>query len=120
MTTITHSTGVITPTIVDGYSAARTPRTILHPILGRADDDVTFRPAALRKGSLTLVFALEADARNAADILAIPQLLTLSDPDIDIAMSFVLSEDAGDLEISLDDETRDAWVLTVPFREVSP
>lgn len=118
MTTITHSTGVITPTTVDGYRAARTPRTILHPILGRSDDDVTFRPASLRKGTLTLVFASEAVARAAATALAIPQVLTLADPDISIGMSFVVAED--DLVPELDDETRSVWVLQMPFREVAP
>jgi hypothetical protein len=118
MTTIAHSTGVITPTIVDGYRAARTPRTILHPILGRADDDVTFRPASLRKGTLSLVFATEAAANSAAAALAIPQVLTLADPDITIGMTFVVSDE--DTEIELDDETRDAWILTVPFREIAP
>lgn len=116
MTTITHSTGVITPTIVDGYSAARTPRTILHPILGRDAEDVTLRPASLRKGTLQLVFAGEADARAAVAALAVPQVLALYDPDVSIDMSFVIAED--DVVLELDDETRDAWIVAVPFHEV--
>lgn len=116
MTTISHSTGVITPTIVDGYSAARSPRTIMHPILGRDADDVTLRPAALRRGTLKLVFALEADAVSALEILATPQVLTVADPDIDIAMSFVVAEE--DVSIELDDETRGAWIVSTPYREV--
>lgn len=118
VTTITHSTGVITPTVVDGYGAARTPRTILHPILGRADDDVTFRPASLQKGILSLVFAAEVAARSALSALALPQVLTLADPDISIAMTFVVAE--GDLMLELDDETRGVWILSVPFREIAP
>ncbi|MEV4738539.1 MULTISPECIES: hypothetical protein [unclassified Microbacterium] len=116
MTTITHATGVITPTIVDGYTAARSPRTIMHPILGRDADDVTLRPASLRRGSLTLVFALEVDARAAVTALTTPQVLTLADPDVSIGMSFVVAED--DVTLELDDETRDAWIVTTPFREV--
>jgi len=118
MTTISHSSGVITPTVVDGYRATRTPRTILHEILGREDDSVTFRPASLRKGTLSLVFASEAAARTAAEILAIPQVLTLSDPDITIAMTFVVAD--GDFGIELDDQTRGVWILSVPFREITP
>lgn len=118
MTTITHSAGVMTPTVVDGYKAARSPRTILHPILGREGDDVTFRPAGLRKGTLRLVFALEADAHAAVAVLATPQVLTLDDPDINITMSFVVAED--DIAPELDDETRKVWIVSTPFREVMP
>lgn len=116
MTTITHSGGVITPTIVNGYSAARSPRSILHPILGRDADDVTFRPTALRKGTLKLVFALEADAHAAVEVLAVPQVLTLADPDVNIGMEFVVAEE--DIVPQLDDETRSVWIVQAPFREV--
>lgn len=118
MTTITHNSGVISPTLVDGYRTARTPRSILHPILGRSDDDVTFRPPSLRKGTLTLVFASEAPAKAAADALLIPQVFTLYDPDIDIDMSFVVAEE--DLQPELDDATRKVWIVTTPYREVLP
>lgn len=118
MTSITHSAGVIVPVTVDGYSASRSPRTLLHPILGRAGDDVTFRPAGLRKGTLTLVFATEATAHSAFGVLLTPQVFTLSDPDVDIAMSFVVAED--DVRLSLDPETRTVWLIELPFREVSP
>lgn len=118
MTTIGHSEGVISPTIVDGYEATRTPRTIIHPILGREDDDVTFRPTSLRRGTLSLVFASEADARSAVAMLAVPQVLTLADPDVSIGMTFVVAEE--DVQIGLDDETRDVWIVSVPFREVRP
>lgn len=118
VTTITHASGAIAPTEVDGYAAARTPRTILHPILGREGDDVTFRPAALRKGTLKLVFAAEADAHAAVAVLATPQVLTLNDPDVEIAMTFVVAEE--EILAELDDETRQVWIVSTPFREVSP
>lgn len=118
MTTISHSAGIITPTIVDGYQATRTPRTIIHPILGREDEDVTFRPASLRRGTLSLVFAGEADARSAVAVLALPQVLTLADPSVSIGMSFVVAEE--DIQLALDTRTRDVWIISVPFREVRP
>lgn len=118
MTTITHSSGVVTPTIADGYSSVRTPGTIMHPILGRESDDVTLRPAALRKGTLTLVFAVEADAHAAVLVLTTPQMLQLDDPDVSISMSFVIAD--GDITVSLDDVTQTVWIVEAPFREVSP
>ncbi|MGP6171980.1 hypothetical protein ACTU6V_12330 [Microbacterium sp. A204] len=117
MTTITHSTGTITPTIADGYAASRTPGTIMHPILGRESDDVTFRPVALRKGTMSLVFAVEADAHAAVLVLATPQVLTLDDPDVSISMPFVIAD--GDITISLNDATRKVWIVEAPFREVA-
>lgn len=119
VTSIVHSTGTITPDIVDGWRASREARTIVHTILGRAAPDVTFRPAGIRSGSLTCVFSVEADAAAAADVFAIPQVLTLTDADRPhLAMSFVVAD--GDIDVSLDDETRDVWIVTVPFREVNP
>lgn len=117
MTTITHSGGVITPTIVDGYTARREARTIVHPIVNRSAPDITLRAAGLRTGSLSCVFALEVDALAAFAVLAAPQVLTLADQDRAIGMTFVVAD--GDLDIALDDATRNAWVITVPFVEVA-
>lgn len=119
MTTITHSTGVITPTVVDGWSASREARTKVHDILGRSDPDVTLRPAGLRAGTLKLVFATEQAAADAVAVLAVPQVLTLADADRpSLAGRFVAAD--GTIELQLDDETRDVWIVTCPFREVAP
>lgn len=119
MTTITHAGGVIIPTIQDGYSASIPMRTLVHDILGRRDSDVTFRPAGMRAGTLPLVFADRSAAWAAAGILARGEVFTLTDPDVpEIGMAFVVAD--GDLQPQLDDETRDVWLLDVPFREVLP
>lgn len=115
-TVITHSSGVITPTAVDGYESARTPRTIVHTILGRSDPDITLRPAGLRSGTLTLVFATGAEASGAEAVLRTPEVFALTNPDVpEMAMSFVVAE--GDLRTVLGD-TRQSWNVDVPFREV--
>lgn len=119
MTTITHSTGIITPTIVDGYRAKSTGRSIVHRIIGRPDPDVSYRPASLRSGQLTCVFAHEATAHAAAAAFAIPQPLTLNDPDVAIGMTFVVP-DGGLIEVELDDATRGVWLVRVDFEEVLP
>ncbi len=118
-TTITHSTGTITPDEVDGFEASRAVRSIVHTILGRADPDITYRPASLRQGTLTLVFASGADAATAEAALLIPQVFTLTDTDVaQVAMSFIVAD--GDLVSSLDDSTRVVWLVRVPFQEVAP
>ncbi|WP_309105018.1 hypothetical protein [Microbacterium sp.] len=120
MTTITHTTGTLTPVVVDGWRAARPARTVVHEILGRTDPDVTFRPAGLRRGTLRLVFPAEADAAHAVQVLATPQRLTLTDPDrATLAMAFVVPSDGGDIECELDDATRNVWIVSCPFQEVT-
>lgn len=122
MTTITHSGGVIAPTLVDGYQAAREGRTILHWVIGRPDPDVSFRPPALRSGELRCVFATEEAAWAALNVLVLPRMFTLVDPDVtSVGMTFVTGfEDGQPLSPHLDDATRSVWVLVVPFQEVTP
>lgn len=116
-TIITHSTGVITPEIVNGFEAEREARTIVHTILGRSDPDITLRPFGLRTGTLKLVFATGAEAAAAVTALTFPQVLALSDPDVpQVAMSFVITE--GSLAPKLDPQTRTVWLIDVPFQEV--
>jgi len=117
MTTITHASGTIVPAVVDGYEASIEARSIVHVILGRADPDITMRPAGLRTGTLSLVFDSRAEAWAAVAALSIPQVLTLTDADVpEVGMSFVVA--GGALEPRLDDETRSVWTVAVPFQEV--
>lgn len=119
MTTIIHGTGSITPEVVNGFEASREARSIVHTILGRPDPDVTFRPAGLRSGTLSLVFADGATAASAEAALTVPQVLTLTDPDVPkVGMSFVVA--GGGVRTVLDDETRTVWIVEVPFQEVTP
>lgn len=117
MTTITHAAGTIAPEVVNGYEATREVRTIVHTIMNRPDPDIAFRAPGRRRGILTCVFAVEADARDAYGVFSEPQLLALTDPDVPtVAMTFVVA--GGDLVIRLDDETRSVWLVDVPFQEV--
>ncbi len=50
-TTITAGASVITPLLVEGFEAARSGGAIVHTILGRANPDVTLRPAGTRTGA---------------------------------------------------------------------
>lgn len=115
-TTITHSGGTVTPDAVSGYDPAFEVRTIVHTILGRVDPDITFRPAALRSGSLPLEFASQADVWAAVAVLRVPQVLSLSNSDIPVMdMAFVVAPGALRPEL---DSTRTRWTLTVPYQEV--
>lgn len=118
-TTITHSSGVIAPEVVHGFQATRDARSIVHTILGREDPDITFRPASLRKGTLTLVFPTGAAASAAEAILVTGQVFTIQDSTVaEVGMSFVVAD--GSVTRSLDGGTRVVWTVAVPFQEVAP
>jgi hypothetical protein len=118
VTTLSNGTATITPDAVDGYDAEQEARTISHEIIGRTDDDVTFRPAGPRSGALRLVFGSEADADEARALHAAPAVWTLTNPGRPtLGMLYVVAN--GSIGITLD-ATRAAWVVTVPFREVAP
>lgn len=117
-TTITHSTGTITPDLIDRFEAAREAHTVVHDILNRSNPDVTLRAPSLRRGSLACRFVQEADAISAFDVLSVPQVLAMTNADVPaVDMSFVVA--LGDLTISLSGDTQ-AWWVTVPFVEVAP
>lgn len=118
MTTINHSTGTITPAVVDGYTARRSSGTLIHDIIGRTIPDVTLRPAGPRTGELRCIFATRVAAQSAFDVFSTPQVLALFDPDVpNVNMTFVVG--VGDLSIELDSLTRRVWIVTVPYVEVA-
>lgn len=118
-TTITYSGGTLTPELVDGYQGAREARNVEHVILGRAGSDFTLRPAALRSGTLRLLFPLEADAAEALDALSAAETFALTtDERTTLDMEFV-TVDAG-ASMELDNVTRRVWIVSVPFQEVTP
>jgi len=116
--TITTGIYTITPTLIDGYEAERIGGTIVHPILGRVNPDVTLRPAAMRTGTLRLLFIEEANAKTALDVLSTGAVFRLNSDERDVSMSFVVPEGER-ISYRLNDEARDGWHLDVPFAEVS-
>lgn len=114
---ITHSSGSITPAALTQWSSTAEPRSVIHPILGRADDDVTFRPPSLRRGVLHLVFADAEAAYTARAALLIPQRLALTHTTVAVvAMTFVVAE--GEVSDVLAESSQ--WSIDVSFREVLP
>lgn len=111
--------GSIAPQIVLGVDTEREARNIVHPILGSALSDVSLRPASLRKGILTLGFfgpTADADSLSALDIHAGGNVLTLVS--IDRPSSGMTYVCTGRVSRQLEDQTRDAWIVTVEYEEV--
>lgn len=107
----------IVPLVVEGFEYSRPARSILHPLLGSSDHDVTFRPGGLRAGRMRLVMPDAATARAAEVGLLTPRVFTLTDPDVsELTMRFVVAGE--DIGVQLDPVTRRRWIVTVPFQEV--
>jgi hypothetical protein len=120
-TLITTGAETITPTQILGYADASEGGNIIHPILGRAEPDVTLRPGGLRSGTLTLGFqgaTSESDSAVARALLNSGVVFNIVSTDRGtIEMAFVRS---GQVGRELEDNTRDAWTVTVDFHEVAP
>lgn len=116
MTTLNNGTDTITPTLVTGFQATNSSRTIIHPII-LGGIDVSILDDDPRAGSLELFFDTEADAEAARVLLAVAAVWTLTDPDVAaVGMTFVRE---GSMRIQLNPETRTRWTLDVGFQEVS-
>lgn len=114
-TTISDGTNTLTATVMDGYSATRQSRNVVHRILGSNAPAVSLREASLRSGKHRLMFTSQTVAEDAAAMLGAGVEITLADTDrSNVGMTFVVS---GNLSIELDDETRDLWLVEFEYQE---
>jgi hypothetical protein len=118
-TTITAQGGAvtITPDLVLGYATSQASSTQIHLALGATYPSATTRPAIARSGTLNLLFKNENNANNCRIAHTEPGTLTLTTTDLNHAdMVYV---PVGQVTMSLDDTTHNAWIVTVGFQEVS-
>lgn len=117
---ITHGATVITPTIVLGLDERHDGGNIVHNIPGRPEPDVTLRPGNLRTGTLSCGFAGAASETASAAARALFNtggvFTAISDERTTLAFSFVR---AGRVARDIDPETRNGWVVTVDYQEVT-
>jgi len=115
--TITDTAGNnLNPDLALGYATTRYSENIIHKIVGRSNPDVTLRPAALRTGTLRLLFSSEYAANAAVNFHARAAVFTLTDTDLPLSgMRYVLS---GKADRELDEETLLRWVVTVDYQEI--
>lgn len=103
---------------VTGNDGAHEIETVLNAQMNGSGYNITYRPARLRSGTLTLLFATPAHAWAAVALLKTPYSFTLTADIPQLGMTFVLRP--GRLQPALADEGIDAWTVEVPFQEVSP
>lgn len=116
-TTISNGTTALTPQLVDGYEAARESGNLVHSIIGSTEPAITLRPANMRSGELRIVVGSDrALALQFEALLAGGTVCALADTDVDVAMSFVVTDS---ISTELDDETRAVWIVVCGFQEVA-
>lgn len=117
-TTITSGPNVYTVAQVDGYSASRPSRNVLHPIIGSGDYAVSLRPSALRSGTLRVLFTEMEVALALLDDLSGGYYLSLESTERPLInmQNFVAS---GESIIELDDETRKNWWVIFDWQEAA-
>jgi hypothetical protein len=103
------------PLTVNGWGEGATGQNIVNPIIG-GGVDVTLQAASLRQGSFELVYQDEDEAAFAFAMHQRPSTFTITDSERpSIAMTYVVD---GRISRTLDDETRDYWLVRVEYQEV--
>lgn len=118
-TTITAagSGNTTSPNLIDGYEAGRRSRNQTIDLISGGIAVILVSPRP-RSGTLELLYVDEAEAFAAVALHAEETVFTLeSDERAPVNMVYVVGD--GDVGIALDDETRDAWVVTIPFQEIT-
>lgn len=116
MATITR--GAVTLTAIDvlGWSMTRETRTVVHPIIGDPEPDVTTRAPGLRTGDVHVIVATHVQAKTIADALAVPGGAWT----IDAELLTMRARVTGDISVTSHDEEGSPWHVTVGVHEVLP
>jgi hypothetical protein len=116
MTTFSDGISETTPVLVDGFESTSTTNNIIHR-LANGGVSPYFRPHGLRTGTMRLNYGTdEAAARDAELMFANGDVFLVEDVDRPtIEMTVMVS---GAITRTLDDETRDVWIVTVDYEEL--
>lgn len=115
-TSITHGLTTVTPELVLGYRSSRPLNNLTHTILGRDDPAVTFKAAGLRTGTLQILCATHEQALLVELLHSDIGFFNLIDDDLPGLNMRYVPVDSIDME--LDDESRQFWLVSVGFQEV--
>ena len=116
MATITRGATTLTPLDVLGWSLTRKGQTVVHPIIGDTDPDLTVRDAALRSGIVRTLWSTMAAALAASQALAVagtPWTFTVPETPGLTMRAYVV----GDVTEASLDERGTAWVVDVTVQE---
>lgn len=107
--------GSSTPLLVDGWEESVETRNVVNNIVG-GGVDITPYPADLRSGQYVAVFQDEEDAAALVQMHRQTARFTIQDTERpSIGMLYVAN---GTITRSLDDESREFWLVTIPYQEI--
>lgn len=114
--TVNDGSGMtVSPALVLGYQTSTESQNIVHDLIGGGIAVTLVRPRP-RSGRLELLFLQEADGFLALKAHARETTFSLSDTDRpEVGMDYVTE---GAIDLSLDEQTRKRWVLSVGYQEV--
>lgn len=117
-TAVIVGVGETFPHLVLGYELNFESRNIIHNVLDRSDPEVTLHEPLSRSGTLELFYLTEATALAAVNMHRQRDRFVFTDSDRPaLNMTYVVDE--GTITVTLDDETRVRWVVSIPYREVA-
>ena len=117
-TTITDGTTVLTPEIITGWEASQESGNVIHAIIGKADPDVTLKPAGTRAGTLELLFLNVTDAETARAMLTQPLPFIIESTDAWLNNIHIVAN--GSISSVLEDTTRSMWTISFDYQEITP
>lgn len=116
--TISRGFVVLTPAGVLGWSLTRPSRSVLHPILGTDETEVTTRPPGLRAGRVRTMWDTYAEAEDASTKLSVVggawSLVVPEQPGLTMVMQVT-----GDQTIEALDDAATTWALDFGVQEVT-
>jgi hypothetical protein len=112
------TTAVTAPILVLGYETTWTSGNVMHNVIGKDAPVPTFRRAAARSGTLSLLYSDEGAAQFAAQLHRRPARFALADSERPTL--FMVYAVAGSISLRLDPETLTMWILDVDYQEVYP
>ncbi|PTT22611.1 hypothetical protein DBR36_01505 [Microbacterium sp. HMWF026] len=114
--TANNGAGTTAPTVIDGYSTERESRNVVHDLIGGGIATTLILPRP-RSGELVLHYAAEVQAWGALALLSNESAYVLTDSERPgVGMVFVVN---GNVQLALDDDTRETWTVTVPYQEIN-
>ena len=115
--TVNDGSGTSTsPALVLGYDTQRASQNIVHDIIGGGIAVSLIRPRP-RAGTLELFYLTEAAAFAALDLHSIESTFSLADSDRP-AVNMTYALDGSGVQVALDPETRNRWIVSVSYQEV--
>ena len=102
------------PTLVLGYQSEHESQNVVYDLIGGGIAVALIQPRP-RSGTLDLFYPVEADAEECRTIHIRETTFQLITDRDSVGMVYVV---AGRVRVSLDDETRDHWTVSVDYQEI--